>query len=227
MSTLILVATGSLGGVIGAAAMFIPAKLCRDDAHTFMERGEQTFGRAEKLVAEHERTRDLPWHYADEHVTGEVLAVASVSATPALSAESHEDEEAAEENDDHRGGLMFAVVAAVWGGAELVQSRTPLEWWRLLVEHLRARRASRDRLDGEETPLTDEAEMQRRGEEADDLPRQGLDEVAAAFEAEIAAEIAELTGENPRPYVGRHWGADVQHTNAWPLVPAQRDGGEN
>lgn len=41
---------------------------------------------------------------------------------------------------------------------------------------------------------------------------------------QIAAEVEALT--NPRPYVGRHWAADMRHTGAFPVlnIPAQRDG---
>lgn len=102
MSTLILIATSSVTGVIGAAAMFIPAKRLRDDAKTFMERGEETFDKAEHLAGEVERTRNMPWHYADEHVTGELIAV-ETHDLPALSAEAYEDERAADEGDDRQG----------------------------------------------------------------------------------------------------------------------------
>lgn len=82
MSTLAVIATSTLTGVIGAAAMYVPARLALRDARTYRDEADRTFGAAESLADEVERTRNLPWHYAaieaapeDKPVIGEVLHV--------------------------------------------------------------------------------------------------------------------------------------------------------
>ncbi len=81
MSTLAVIATSTLTGVIGAAAMYVPARLALRDARTYRDEADRTFNAAESLADEVERTRNLPWHYAieaapeDKPVIGEVLHV--------------------------------------------------------------------------------------------------------------------------------------------------------
>lgn len=72
-----MTATGIVSAVFGAAAMWIPAKLARDDGREYRAAGDKAFDAAEELVATRERTKNLPlcWN-ADPHVTGELVAVA-------------------------------------------------------------------------------------------------------------------------------------------------------
>lgn len=98
MSALAVIATSTLTGVIGAAAMYVPARLALRDARTYRDEADRTFTAAESLADEVERTRNLPWHYAAieaapepepaEH-EGEVLHVEH--ATGELPAPSHID----------------------------------------------------------------------------------------------------------------------------------------
>jgi hypothetical protein len=94
---------------------------------------------------------------------------------PALSAQSHEDEQAPAEDDDHTG------------------------WWQLLLATLIA-----------------------AGDEAARIVAIFLN----GCRARALVLIAQLRGSKQQPYTGRHWVADVQHTGQFPIVPAQRDGGD-
>lgn len=115
---------------------------------------------AEKTWAENDRQRWAPM-YRD--LTGEVEAVRDHDDTPALSDLSHDEEQVTADDlgaigpDDWRmpwwGWPLAAAGVVVLVPAWLVW--LAWDWARGVVERQRERRASRDRLDGDETPLPD------------------------------------------------------------------------
>jgi hypothetical protein len=252
--------------------MFLPAKWARDAARTYWQRGNEAFDTAEATAAEIERTRNLPWHYADEHVTGEILAVESAERCctahgdepcaqdsgfvppyccgdcpdrmPALSAQSHEDEQAANEDTDRPGMWVGIVVGTLWFPfAWLIYKLGPVveaAYERLAdaVGEMRQSWQTRNEV-GTGEPVADPFERFRiddnpRGR-SDELPhRMGPIEEAEVrrladshrkvmdahplTDEEIAAEVAELTGEPVDVVIERRQGHRYLPTGAYPLV---------
>lgn len=112
------------------------------------------------------------------HVTGELVAVQD---TPALSAESHEDEQAPAEDDDHAGAWWLPVMTL-----PLLLARL----WAELVERVR------DAVESARESWRTRNEVGSGDGITEVLAASGYD---VRTDEEIAAEIAELTGEPVRP----------------------------
>jgi hypothetical protein len=214
------VSTACIVGTISLAAVEIWK---RQKAADFAEAAENRTEAAKTWLAV---TESREHFFAFAAQPQQQHAALSSAELPVLSAESHEDEQAPAEDDDHTGWWRVAA-ALVWGLAEYVREETPLEWLRLLWRAWQDRRAAKDRLDGEETPLTEES-PHRMGpiEEAEvrRLVESHGESDAEAFEIEVAEIVAAEDRKRKVRYLGRHWAHDTQHTGQFPIVPAQRDG---
>lgn len=248
MTALMFVATSTVSAVAGALVMYGPAKLARNDATEYKTAADETFVRAQQLVAERKRTRGLPWFFepVDPDVTGELVAV-EPHDPPALSAEAHEDERAGDED----GEIGWLLACAAW---------LPVVWvWALtgrvhdwIADRLKsnARRDAEFRTPADEPwTLWDEDELRAEGMSEDEIAalREGFvrlpdgfvsDAEGDARDAYRPAHWNDATAMHELPYVGRrrlpvvevgehadHFEGDGQPSPCNP-VPAQRKGGD-
>lgn len=238
-TTLIVVASATPASVLGALAMLLPALRAREVARVERAYADKTFAAAESLADEVERTRNLPWYWpTDPDVTGEIVAE-QVHEVLALSDRPAADED--EVGDEQPGSTLMRPVLAVapWVGYALALVDTVVDFVRTkFADALRTYR-ERNQVGTGETPwvLYDEDELRGEGMSDEDILalREGLVRIPTVADEDRWAEDAAITDGpdtaepvNPRPYEGRHWVSDVQHTGAWPVinatVPAQRTG---
>lgn len=195
MSTLAVIATSTLTGVIGAAAMYVPARLALRDARTYRAEADRTFGAAESLADEVERTRNLPWHYA-------------IEAAPEPEPAEHEGEVL---HVEHATAELRQLIAQLDATDDDAMDALPA---------ISDRPAEDEDEVGEEQP----GEAQSRLLAKLHAFLRWLDDVTDRAHDWLADR---LKRRSPEPYRGRHWVEGTQHTGAWPIIPAQRDGGED
>lgn len=151
-TTLIVVASATPASILGALALWLPAKWARDAAAAYRSEADRTFDAATSLADEVERTRNLPWYWptgpaiepapaepepevaADDAVTGEVLAIDGV------------DTETDAPHEDTDRPRWWATVVAFVVLAPLAFARRQLP---VLVEWLAYRLKSQDQRDAE------------------------------------------------------------------------------
>lgn len=238
MSTLATTALATATAVIGAAAMYLPAHLRLLDARAYRAAADDTFSQAERLAAEVERTRNLPWYWpTDPHVTGELVAVSMAAeqfdelaasidvpddapALRALSDRSHADEQADHTDTDRPRWWATVVAFVVLAPVAFARRQLPV-----LVEWLAYRLKSQARRDAEFIESGQQALERAR----DEATTPALDPDGEAL-VELEAWVAANPPTNRTPYVGRHWLQDIEHTGQFPVVnasiPTQRTGDE-
>jgi hypothetical protein len=232
MSTIALLATGTVTAAAGALAMYLPAHLRYTDARKFWAAGEREFDRAEQVRAEVERTRNLPWYWPTD------------PDAPTIEAAPAEHEAEVLRVDYPTSELRLADgLARLADEVGLVQATTdPV----CCTGH-------GDEPCGEDSglvppyccgdcpdqtapvvrALSDEPHYDDEDAPSDDTERRYLWLLVAVavaagwwwavcgwFRARWAALRAKLRRRTNKPYTGRHWVSDVQHTGQFPIVKA-------
>jgi hypothetical protein len=228
MTTLMFVATATVSAIAGAGAMWIPARLERTDAAEDRAAADDTYDKAEALAAEVERTRNLPWYWPTD------------PDAPAIGAAPAEHEAEVLRVDYPTSELRLADgLARLADEVGLVQATTdPV----CCTGH-------GDEPCGEDSglvppyccgdcpdqlpALSDEPHHDDEDAPSDDTERRYLWLLVAVavaagwwwavcgwFRARWAALRAKLRRRTNKPYTGRHWVSDVQHTGQFPIVKA-------
>lgn len=168
--------------------------------------------------------------HAGPDVTGEVLAVED--APLAIADQPHHDDEDAPADDTDRPGLRLVLLALVWDLTDRAHDWLADRFKSNARRDAEFRQALDADIDAAPWVLYDEDELRAQGVSEVELRmlRDGYastpyDDATDAEERWREIESYRATRE-PQPYTGKHWASDVQHTGAWPTVPAQRDGGE-
>lgn len=241
-TTLVIVSSATPAAIVGALIALAPALLIRRRADNDLIEAGVAMAKAEELLTEYERTRNLPWYWPTDRPelpAAEPMPEAEVLHVAYPTQELHTVKMPAEQFDELVAGLNEADyaprLAALADEVGLVQATTDPACCDAHNDepctpdagfvfpccggcpdwvHMLSDRPAEDE---------DEVGDEQPGEAASSVPSR-----LGGWWREQCARIRELFRRAPvnPPYVGRHWVPDVQHTGQFPVIniPAQRDG---